>query len=175
MRKIIKWCFPGIILIAVLTLANSCERKEPTSCEPDSYELNNSLASRYELTSVMENSASFTARISSKEDLDFYSIKATEGTHNGIPGTQQYFKINIQLINPSGKDYDLYLYSTEGSLSEQSINRGDEDESIEATWEGTVGFDDSYTFGIEVRPYSGDWSCVDYTLSITMSYSNSPW
>jgi len=173
-NKLIKLYFPGIILIAALILVTSCERKE-TNCEPDSYEPNNSLNSSYEMTYIEENSSSFKARISSKEDIDFYSITAREGSHIGIPGTSQYFKIYFQLINPSDKDYDLYIYSDAGSLLDQSINRGDEEESIEVTWEGTVGFDDSYTFGVEIRPYSGDWSCNDYTFSVTMSYSNSPW
>jgi hypothetical protein len=174
-KRLVKLHFPGIILLAVLTIVSSCERKESTNCEPDSYEPNNSLDSSYELNSVEENSASFTARISSEDDIDFYSITAAEGSHMGLPGTPQYFKMTFQLNNPSGKDYDLYIYNAEGSIADQSTNRGDEEESIDATWEGTVGFDDSYTFGVEVRPYSGDWSCEDYTLSVTMSYSSSPW
>ena len=174
-KKLVKWHLPGIILLAVVTVVSGCEKK-PTNCEPDSYEPNNSLESSYELPSVEENSASFTARISSEDDIDFYSITATEGSHvGGIPGSSQYFKINFQLTNPSGKDYDLYIYSAEGSLFDQSTTIGDGEESIEATWQGTVGFDDSYTFGVEVRPYSGNWSCDDYTLSVTMSYSDSPW
>lgn len=176
MKKIlVKWHFTGIILIAVLAIVGSCEKK-PTNCEPDSYEPNNSLGSSYVLPAVEENSASFTACISSEDDIDFYSITASEGSHiGGIPGAPQYFKMNFQLTNPTGKDYDLYIYNAEGSLFDQSDNRGDGEESIEATWEGTVGFDDSYTFSVEVRPYSGDWSCDDYTLSVTMSYSSSPW
>ena len=174
-KEIFKWHFTGIILIAVLAIVGSCEKK-PTNCEPDSYEPDNSLGSSYELPPVEENSASFTARISSKDDIDFYSITATEGSHiGGMPGAPQYFKINFQLVNPAGTDYDLYIYNEGGSLLDQSLNRGDGEESIDATWEGTVGFDDSYTFGVEVRPYSGDWSCEDYTLSVTMLYSSSPW
>ena len=174
-KKFVKRNFTGIILIAVLTIVSSCEKK-PTNCDPDSYEPNNSLGSSYVLPAVEENSASFTARISSEDDIDFYSITASEGSHIGeIPGTSQYFKMNFHLTNPSGKDYDLYIYNAEGSLFDQSTTLGDGEESVEATWEGTVGFDDSYTFGVEVRPFSGDWSCDDYTLSVTMSYSSSPW
>lgn len=174
-KKNNKWHFPGIILIVVFIFAGSCEKNDSTSCEPDSYEPNNSFDSSYELSSLEEDSTSFSARISSNEDIDFYSITAKESTHMGVLGTPQYFKMNFNLGNPSGKDYDLYVYNAEGSIYSQSINRGDVNESVEVTWEGSFGFDDSYTFGIEVRPYSGDWSCEDYTLSVKMSYSSSPW
>ena len=176
MRKIIfKRYITTIVFVAVLTVVGGCERNEEKNCDPDTYELNNSLDNSFELPAVEENSKSFTARISSEDDVDFYSVIAAEGTHIGMINDPQYFKMNFHLINPSDKDYDLYVYNDEGSLIDQSTTRGDGDESIEATWEGMFGFDDSYTFGVEVRPYSGDWACEDYTISVTMSYSTSPW
>ena len=165
----------AFLFFALLTLIGSCERKGELNCDPDNYETNNSADNSFELAAVEENTGSFTARISSEDDIDFYSITATEGSHMGIINNPQYFRVNFILVNPAGKDYDLYIYNDEGTVIDQSGNRGDEDESVEVTWEGMFGFDDSYTFGIEVRPYAGNWSCDEYTLTVTMSYSTSPW
>lgn len=164
-----------IIMSVYLLISPGCKEDKKTSCDPDIYEENESLGAAVSLGSLEEESGSFTARISSEDDLDFYTITATEGEHIGIPLSAQYFRVTFNLIPPPGKDYDLYIYNETGTLIGQSNNRGDTEEDIELDWQGTVGFDDSKPFGIEVRPYNGDWDCQDYDLTINMLYSDSPW
>ena len=164
-----------IILSVCLLFFSGCKSDDIITCDPDIYEANESLGDGFSLDFVQEDARTFTARISSENDLDFYNITAEEGTHIGIPYTKQYFRVTFDLILPSGKDYDLYIYNETGSALDQSIERGDMEEVVELDWEGAIGLDDSKTFGIEVRPYDGDWDCKDYTLTVTMLYSDSPW
>ncbi len=163
------------ILSAYLLIFPSCKSDEVITCDPDIYEANNSFAVAYSLGNVVEEVKSYSARISSEDDLDFFKITATEGSHIGVPYTAQYFRATFELILPSGVDYDLYIYNETGTLAVQSTERGDVTEVVELDWEGAFLFDDSSIFGIEVRPYAGDWDCDDYILIITMLYSDSPW
>ena len=153
----------------------SCKRDKDITCDPDIYEANNSFDNAFSLGNVTEELKTFTARISKEGDLDFYTITATEGDHIGIPYDPQYFKINVNLLLPADMDYDLYVYDESGTVLGQSTGRDGNEETVVLDWQGTIGFDDSKLFGIEVRPYSGAWDCNDYTLTVTMSYSESPW
>ncbi|MBT8326741.1 MAG: hypothetical protein KJP21_03395 [Bacteroidia bacterium] len=170
---------PLVLVLAVILLFGNCgseaEPEPEVKCTPDMYETNNSIESSYELAAIEEDSVSFTATISTDGDVDFYSIETIEGTHMGIPSSPQYFKVIFRLENPTNLDYDLFIYSADGALYDQSENRGDMDESIEVTWQGTLGFNDDNMFSIEVKPHTGNWSCDDYTLSVAMYYSDSPW
>ncbi len=167
--------FSLIGIMAAVFLFSQCSKEDKQGCDPDVYEPNNTLGQAFLLPTVEENTATFYARISSKDDLDFYSITAVEGEHLGLPNDPQYFMVQFRLVNPSGKDYDLNVYDVSGTLIGQSINQGEGDESYTAVWQGTFGFNDDETFRIEVLPHSGDWSCEEYTLTVTMSYSTDPW
>ena len=164
-----------VIMAAFLLFSYSCSRDEETKCDPDIYEENNTFDNAFSLGSVTEEVKSFTGRISEEGDMDFYELTAAEGTHIGIPYASQYFRITVTLSLPADKDYDLYIYNESGSVLGQSAERGNDEEIVVLDWEGAFGADDSKLFGIEVRPYSGDFSCDDYTLTVTMSYSESPW
>jgi hypothetical protein len=170
----------GFIQISILSVYllffSGCKSDEIITCDPDIYEVNESFNLGFSLGSLEEEVGTYTARISSEDDLDFYTITATEGTHAGIPyTTPQYFRVTFELTLPSGKDYDLYIYNEAGSVVGQSNERGDLEEFVELDWEGVIGADDTMVFGIEVRSYAGDWCCNDYTLTVTMLYSESPW
>jgi hypothetical protein len=164
-----------IIISAYLLIFSGCKSDEEIKCEPDNYEVNNTLDKASSLGSVKEESKTFKARISEEGDLDFYSITAEEADHIGTPFSSQYFRITFDLLLPSDKDYDLYIYDENGSVAGQSTERNKNEEIVELDWEGMIGVDDSRSFSIEVRPYSGAWDCSDYTLKVTMSYSEAPW
>lgn len=165
------------ILAVYLLFFSACKSDKVITCDPDIYESNESLNLAYSLGSLEEETGTYNARISTEDDLDFYTITATEGSHiGGIPyTTPQYFRVTFELTLPDGNDYDLYIYNEAGTVLGQSNERGDQQEDLELDWEGVVGVDDSMVFGIEVRPYAGDWDCKDYTVTITMLYSDSPW
>lgn len=157
-----------ILLACPLSPAGDSESEDEEECTAGSYEPNESIDSCYDLGTVKENDpeVSYTARIAPQIDKDFYRLYAEEGSSICLLMTMDC-RIEIRLVPPTGKDYDLYLYDDAGTLLSSSTASGDTEESITYDW-GLCSTDDSWYFRIEVRPLAGAWDCSNYTLNIKM-------
>ncbi len=79
-----------------------------------------------------------------------------------VPFVPENFGISLYLTVPAGVDYDLYLYDNSCNLLRSSAMGQGSDESITYQYDGTCLFvDDSRTFRIEVRLWSGSPSSCD--------------
>ncbi|MFO7657291.1 MAG: hypothetical protein R6W78_09505 [Bacteroidales bacterium] len=159
---------------AFLIFFSSCKQDKQNICDSDLYEPNDSFNSAYFIGEVQESSMEIVAQVSSRNDLDFYQIRAKENIRTGFPESSEYFRIRFQLISPPGKDYDLYIYNDSRSQLEYSANRGNMEEVSEYFWTGKIINADDKEFFIEVRPFTKDCDFTDYRLSVTMSYSSMP-
>jgi hypothetical protein len=134
-----------LVSIVALTML-ACKKKEetPQVCNLDQYEPNNSFETSFELTDLSENdSLMIWAGISSSSDIDYFRITLREGTHWGMPGTAQLFEMSAKLLNPSGSDFDLFVYNESGVLLGSSEIRGAQMESVQYSWQGAHGVNDS--------------------------------
>lgn len=163
-----------VLLVSIVALTMlACKKKEetPQVCNLDQYEPNNSFETSFELAELTDNdSLTVWAGISSSSDIDYFRIRLREGTHWGMPGTAQLFEMNARLLNPSGSDFDLFVYSETGVLLGSSEVRGTQMESVQYPWQGTHGIDDSRTFVIKIQPYAENYNCNNYKLVIGFKY-----
>ena len=91
----------------------------------------------------------------------WYKMRATECA-GGCPGSLLH---TVQLLVPSGINYDLYVYSScSGALIGSSTNGAGTNESVPVAKPRT-GADDSFDYWIEVRYISGS-SCTNWMLQI---------
>lgn len=112
----------------------------------DPYEPNDTLAQAYSASSGV----TYNSYIASSTDLDYYKISATSGK-----------SISISLTNLP-KDYDLYLYDSNGNKVAYSYKGGTTSESITYTAKYTG------TYYILVKGYNGAYSTsTKYALKAT--------
>ena len=71
--------------------------------------------------------------------------------------------LRVELLVPSSVDYDLYLYEPCGHLIGQSSGGMGQMETVTATVDDSVAWDNTTEFYIEVR-YAGGSSCQNWTL-----------
>ena len=138
---------------------------------PDGYEPNDTLAEQFDLGTIESDDPeqSWSATLSPSGDIDFYGLRAVDSTSIGMPMTGETFRVTIGLVPPQSaeaRNYDLYLRDTTGSLLAQSTNPGAGEEEIVLTWVGTVGFDDSKDFRVEIRAAGDDASATPYLLTV---------
>lgn len=124
----------------------------------DTYEPNDSTSSAY----TVGAGNNYTSYISSSTDNDYYRLVATAS------GT-----LNIQLVVPSNKDYDLHVLNASGSLIASSAAGTGSTENL------NVSVTAGATYYIRVFGYNSAYSATSaYTLKVgamtAVLYENSP-
>jgi hypothetical protein len=73
-------------------------------------------------------------------------------------------RLTVRLTPPSGADYDLYVWEPCGTMVGFSNQGGSATETLNFVVNDSWGSDDTTTFFIEIRWYSGD-SCANWALT----------
>jgi bacillolysin len=115
------------------------------------FEPNETLATAATITSGVTNSAA----ISSATDIDYFKI-VTTGTSSNV----------FNLVGPSGKDYDLYIYNSAGTQI-GSGTTGTATETVSLTSQAAG------TYYIKVIGYNGANSTTCYTIKATATVATS--
>jgi len=88
-------------------------------------------------------------------------------TINEDSGGDEYLSADIDLISPTGVNFDLYVYcvSCGGSLAGFSTNASGVTDTVTVRRDDSFGSDDSFEVIVEVRHYSST-DCANWTLTV---------
>jgi len=161
------FCLAGTPGNAVAELGEPNYGSEAGALAYDPYEPNGTMSSAYRVISDED----YYGYVDPSGDIDYFYIDI-------VPALSG--KLNIYLGSiPSGRDYDLYLYSSTGTLLASSTNASNADELISRTGttpgkyymkvigkSGSYHSSDSYLFRCKFYPNAGQWySQIDPSVS----------
>lgn len=131
---------------------------------PDAFEPNDSCAACKLIQADPDPDLTLTGSFDSiEDDVDCFKFNADDSN-----SYREHIRISLTNV-PAGADYDIYLYASQGRCESldplaSSENASNDDEFIE--WGEAFGSDDSGTYFIEVRRFSGHSCTESYSLAV---------